>query len=323
MSKKNIVIFIVFTLISGFLSYMCSVSFFDFIGVEFLTVALIAVVSAAGNVVLGAISGAINIVCAYIGGGMEGVMLSLFAVLFALLAGCCIKNKCSTTKLIFVFSVGFIFSVVAYIAYKSGTTGVNVIESFVKNIKPVFQQSMNEYLNASGLLEYQAVMKEFVDSYFVYIQNMIPSIFVIMALTFSFLSCCIVSLSLRILRLREVFSVRFSEFICDRTTTVVFLLSGALAMFMNTGVIQTVFTNIFAILLFVFQVCGFSLLDGVLKRKGLPTGARVLIMLVSAMFATSGIVLLILIIAAALDSFRNFRAVGETDDSSNNDNGSD
>ncbi len=310
MTKRNTVIFIIGTLLTALLVFNCSAGFMDFLSVQFIVSAVICGICATMNIYFGLACGIINLIFSYAGGGTKGLILYFFIVLFGLIAGILVKNKCASGKLILINSAGFLFSCIFGAVFISFVTGTNVIESYITRIKPEFIEVMNQYFGTLGLNDYNAVAAEFVEAYFIYVQNMIPSIFIVIALTFSFVSAIIVSVILKLSGKHGLFKVEFSRFMCDRTTAIVFLISGACSIFLKSGVLQTVFMNIFVILLFVFQVCGFSLIDSILKKKSMPLGVRALILLVCAMFATGGILLIILIIAAILDSFKNFRGIG-------------
>ena len=307
--NRKLITYVICTLFASVLSY-CTVSFVDYIAYGFVVSGIICAISATVNLNLAILSSLICLVLSYISGGVDGIILCSFIVLSGIVAGVFVKNKCTTVKLILIFAAGCLLSCISYICFVSSVSGTNVIVSYLNGIKPEFVEMMNQYFSAAGLDDYSAVVREFVDGYFIYIQNMIPSIFVIIALLFSFLSAIIVSIILKLSGEKHLYKLEFSRLACDKTTAIVFFISIVCSIFMKNGVLQTVFLNICVILLFVFQVCGFSLIDYFLKSKGLSSGVRVLILFACILFATTPILLFGLIIAAVMDSFKNYRNIG-------------
>ncbi len=309
MKIKNITLYLICTLLASIIIYY-SASFIWFITYGWIISGLICAIFGTANICLSIISGLICLVASYISGGIEGFILYSFIVVFGVITGILLKNKCTTMKIVLLNSAGCLISCVSYITYISYISGTNAILSYVNYIKPEFIEMMNEYVSSMGLNDYAAVITEFVDAYFVYVQNMLPSIFVVIALIFAFFSAIIISVVLKFSGKSNLFKFEFSKFMCDKTTTIVFFISFVCSMLMKNGVLQTVFMNIFVILLFVFQVCGFSLIDYFLKKKSMPMGVRVLILFVCFLFTTSLIMLFALIITAILDSFKNYRKIG-------------
>lgn len=323
MTKKNIVIFAVFTLISAIFSFLCAGSFLNFYGAEFLVAAFVCVVFAACTLPLGGICVALSVAAAFLGGGIQGVILASVSGIFAAFAGVAIKKGITTGKLVIIFASGLFFSAIAFIVYKTNITDPKFVENFLNAVKSDFIYVAVQYMEIIGVEGQDAVISQFADTYFMYVQNTIPAILIIVSLIFAFLSSCVVSLCLRVVKNRELYKVTFSKFMCDKTTTVVFAISAVCFFFMKQSIIQTVFMNAFMILLFVFQVCGYSLIDSFLKRKNLPTGLRFLIVVTAMVFLSGGIAVSVLVIAAVMDSFKNFRAIGvEAGDTDEGDKGS-
>lgn len=312
--KKKIIAFLVFTFLASSLAYTNGNDFMSFVGDSFLIAGFSCMVAIFCNKYIYALSALIICVSGIIGGGVESGIITAVILIGAFVCGNLIKDKVSVSKLILSLAVTFFASAVMLVVYKSYTTGLNVVSAFLESTKENFVTVFEEYMKIQGQSDVEININQVADSVYTVIQNIIPALAIMVSLINGFLSLIVVSFLCRILRAKDVFRVTFSEFSVDKTTIVVFILSLVLSYALKSGVVMTASVNIFLILLFVLQICGLSVFDYKLKKRGLITPIRFLIMVFALVFLTGILPMIIFVGTGILDAFKDFRQLSDPED---------
>lgn len=303
--KKKIIGFIVLTFMSAALTYTNSVDFMSLIGAGFLIFGFNCVLSAVCNKYLYLISSLITCVLGIVGGGAEAGVFAAVILTGAFIAGSLVKKGTKTSKIILVTAISFFLAVIAVIMYKTYYAGTNIIISGLDATKENFIVMFEEYIKTLGEVEINA--RQIADEFYTVLQNIIPAILIIMSLIMGFFSCCLSSFIFRIFRMDNLFKVSFSEFSVDKITVIVFLLATVFTYVLKDGIGMVASVNVFLILLFVLQICGLSIFDSILKRRGVITPFRFFIIFLSLMFFTGVLPMILFVGMGIFDAFKDFR----------------
>lgn len=310
--KKKIIGFIVLTFMSATLTYTNSIDLMSLMGSVFLIMGFNCVLAAICNKYLYLLSALTTCIFGILGGGAEGGIFAAVILSGAFVAGALAKKGTKTSQLIQVTAISFFLAVIAVIMYKTHITGTNIITSGLEMTKENFIVMFEEYIKTLGEVEIN--VPQIADEIYTVLQNIIPAILIIASLIVGFLSCCLSSFIFRIFRMNNLYKVTFSRFSVDKITVMVFLLATVLTYVLKDGIGMVAAVNVFLILLFVLQICGLSLLDSILKRRGVITPFRFFIIFITLVFFTGVLPVILFTGMGILDAFKDFRHLNTPDD---------
>lgn len=188
-----------------------------------------------------------------------------------------------------------------------GKSALAFIDEMFEMIKPLMITALNESAEVLNIGDPEQIFSVYTMS----IKMMLPSIMTIIGLVETIVFIFFVKIIVNRLLKCTAVDFRFSMFKADGVTIFVFLISAIVSMFAGDSVIAVVFGNIYTILSVVLMLCGMSLLDWYLRDvQKVKIFFRFLLLLVIAASSLFPILPVILIVAALVDSRRNFRSAG-------------
>ncbi len=146
-----------------------------------------------------------------------------------------------------------------------------------------------------------------------YISNMymllFPAIMILSMLAFSFVAFMVIKLILGLFKFDVSNFPMFCEFKISKTTIIALLVSLIGASAFPLPKINAAFLNIAVVIMGAMAVCGFSLFDFQVRKKVDNSWARMLIYVAILVvgFWLSSIIIYLLVFAATIDSFFDFR----------------
>ena len=176
-----------------------------------------------------------------------------------------------------------------------------------ESVKPMVIATLSENAEVLKIDDPESIFS----AYAIAVKMMFPAVMTIIglieAIILSFLVKVIVNKSLKCIAV----DLRFSMFKADGVTVFVFFVSALVSMFAGDSVIAVVFGNIYMILSVVLMLCGMSLLDWYLRDvRNVKIFFRFILLLIIGTLFLFPILPVVLIVAALIDSRRNFRSAG-------------
>lgn len=189
----------------------------------------------------------------------------------------------------------------------SGKPALIFIDEMFENIKPLVINTLTANAETLNIGDPESIFSVYVMA----VKMMLPSVMTIIVLFDTIILCFFVKVIVNKVLKGVAVDLRFSMFKADGVTIFVFLISALVSMFAGDGVIAVVFGNIYVILSVALMLCGMSLLDWYLRDvQKVKIFFRFLLLLVIIVSSLFPILPVVLIVAALIDSRRNFRSIG-------------
>jgi hypothetical protein len=310
MTKRKTIIFIVFSFLTGALTYTNFSDYYSIIAVSFLIVGCITGLTAICNNKIVSIPLIICVACGLAGGGISGGVSSLALCVTGIVVSRLILGKSSMMKIMVAATVGFAASVLISALCLKYFDRINVLGEVFDYIKSGIMDFLKNFFTVMEEEYTQEMLAGYTDAYFSVVKNMFPGIVAVFSLVSSLLSFAVYRIIHKLAGLKEEEKFLFSGLMCDKTTSLVFIICFLCALFMKNGPIMAAFTNIYMILFFVLQICGLSLFDNFMKTRRFHIILRVILLMALLMFSMGLLSVIVLTFSAILDSFKNFRKIG-------------
>ncbi|MGE4282127.1 MAG: DUF2232 domain-containing protein [Clostridia bacterium] len=244
----------------------------------------------------------------------EIVFASITAMRFSfpgLVLGYGMKRRWDFQKVLISSSGAYLFSLLLIIFIISNMKGVNQIDAMIGQYLNDFDRSVEEMNKVFKDVQISTDNLKVFKDLFTYL---IPGFFIISSAFFGFIALNLSKALLTRFGYDYKHMPAFSELGVNRETTFVFLVSFVLSMLITSIPFSAAFANISLILAMIFMVCGVSILDFFLKKKGIPGLIRTILYMIGlgVMVIIAVVIpilhpIYVLIVLTLMDSTLDFR----------------
>ena len=252
-------------------------------------------------------------------------LLLISFILVALVLSIAFKYKWNFKSIVLASSTGYLTSFIASVIIGGRVEGVNKIETFISGFFNMMEISFDEAIlifNESGLkINNFVVVKENLDVLEYAITLFIPGILIVFS---ALLGYTVVMISRYIFRKRGYeygYIPSFQQLRLSKRTVIIYMLFFILVLIIGDSFFTAALINILFIITVAVMFCGFSVVDFLTKRTGIPWVFRgiiyFLLLVASAMFSILAPFfhpVNILMLVGLIDTFFNIRKVKNTGD---------